>query len=325
MCTYEDWRNAPASIVAPLYDAECARWYGFLGWDYRPSCSLIESARVTGRLQGFLARDGCGDVLGWTHFLLHRDTLQIGNLVGNHDSVVRGLLRGIVNGPDARRARRLSCFLFPAVPAVESALADVGFSILHHGYLRRALFDDGRGTGDRPCPDGCDHRLQEWSTEAIPDLVGLLASAYEGTREVRCFAPDGEVEQWTTYLHHLVHTPACGRFDRRLSVAVQAPDGRFAGAIFVTALSDRTAHIAQMAVAVGHRGRGLGEWLVRVACERAREARYEQMTLLVAQSNQRARRLYDRLGFEPVAGFLFADRGSGAPAGRVAGGPQGPP
>jgi ribosomal protein S18 acetylase RimI-like enzyme len=63
-----------------------------------------------------------------------------------------------------------------------------------------------------------------------------------------------------------------------------------------------------MAVAKGHRKRGLGTGLVALACERAREARYEEITLLVAESNESARRLYDRMGFEPVATFVYADR-----------------
>jgi ribosomal protein S18 acetylase RimI-like enzyme len=63
-----------------------------------------------------------------------------------------------------------------------------------------------------------------------------------------------------------------------------------------------------MAVAPEHRGLGLGECLVLSACQRACNACYDRVTLLVARSNDRAGRLYARLGFESAATFLYADR-----------------
>ena len=308
MVTFEDWRDTPAKIVARLYDSECARWYGSLGWDLRPSCELVEAARLTGRLRGFLARNSRSGIVGWTYFLLHQDTLQLGNLVAVDDAVVRGLLERVLGGADARRARRFSCFLFPGSDAIEPALAASGFSILRHAYLRRPLCDPSTALPGHLCAGGRDYRLGDWSAETVPALVSLLSSAYDGTREARCFAPDSQMEQWATYVHHLVHTRSCGRFERGLSATVQTRSGRVAGAILVTGLSDRTAHIAQMAIDPGHRCRGLGRWLVGAACQRAGAARYVEMTLLVAQSNDRARRVYDRLGFEPVTDFVFADR-----------------
>ena len=308
MLSLEDWRHASPDVVAPLYDAECARWSGSLGWDYRPSCGLIEAARMGGRLPGLLARDARGEVAGWSYFLFHQNTLQIGNLVARDDRAVRALLRAIVRCPEATSARRMSCFLFPGLPAVEQALVQTRFSVLRHAYLQRAIAGDEVATGDRVCLAGREYVLREWSPDVVPAVLALLIAGYEGTAEARCFAPDGDVGQWATYIHQLVQTPACGRFERAFSVLVETPGHEVAGAILVTALSSRMAHIAQMVVGEDHRRRGVGEWMVRVACARARQAHYEYMTLLVAESNARARGLYDRLGFAPSAEFLFADR-----------------
>ncbi len=313
MITCEDWRAIPPDVVAPLYDAECARWYGSLGWDYRPSCGLIEAARTGGRLPGLVARDESGKIAGWTYFLLHQDALQIGNLVARDDPAVGALLHAIMRRPEAARARRISCFLFPGSSAVERTLARTHFSVLRHAYLQRALSPEPGAPTDRQSIGGVEYSVRSWSPDLIPDLLALLTSAYEGTQEARCFAPDGDIGQWATYVHQLVQTPACGHFDRALSFVVETREHEMAGAILVTALSPRMAHIAQMAVAAGHRRRGVGERMVRVVCERAGQARYEYVTLLVAESNERARRLYDRMGFEPSAGFLFADRQGSEP------------
>lgn len=315
MITCEDWRDAPPDVVASLFDAECARWYDSLGWDYRPSCRLLDAARRKGRLSGLLARDDRGDVVGWTYFLLNQETLQIGNLVGKDAAAVRRLLRAVAHAPEARKARRLWCFLYPNLPAVESTLVRIRFAIERHAYLQRPLCGEPAVAASRRPSENREYVLRGWAPQLIPNLARLFARAYQGMPEARCFAPDGHGEQWTTYVGHLVQTPACGRFEGALSLLAETPAGELAGAVLVTTLADRTAHIAQMAVAVEHRKQGLGDRLVRSVCERAREARYDRVTLLVAESNDPARRLYRRLGFESAARFLFAERDARAGTG----------
>jgi ribosomal protein S18 acetylase RimI-like enzyme len=308
MITCQDWRDASPDEVGPLFDAECTRWYRSLGWDYRSCCRVLEAGRSERRLPGLLARDAHNRVAGWTYFVLHEQTLHIGNLVAENPAVVPALLHAITDGEQARQARRLSCFLYPRSPEVETALAESRFAIERHGYWQRRLDRVAATTDGAVRPDDREFLLRGWSAQATSDLVGLFARAYEGMPQARCFAPDGRPGQWAAYVAQIVHSPACGRFDPALSLLAETRAGDLAGAVLVTALSDRTAHIAQMAVATEYRGRGLGERLVLSVCQQACNARYDRITLLVAESNDRASRLYARLGFEPAAAFLFADR-----------------
>jgi len=322
MISCEDWRDASRDEVDGLFDAECARWLGSCGWDYRPACRLLEVARGRRRLPGFLARDLHHHIVGWTYFVLHDGTLHIGNLVARDAAVVRTLLRAVLHAPERKQARRLSCFLYPNLPAIETVLARLHFAIERHAYLQRPLSGEsavaggaggaGRARLTGPTrltrPDDGEFVLRDWSPQAMPDVVRLFARAYEGMPQARCFAPDGRVEQWDAYLGQLLQTPACGRFEQALSLLAETRAGKLAGAALMTAVADRTAHVAQMAVAPEHRGRGLGERLVLSACQRACNARYDRVTLLVARSNDRAWRLYARLGFESAAAFLYADR-----------------
>lgn len=57
--------------------------------------------------------------------------------------------------------------------------------------------------------------------------------------------------------------------------------------------------IANVAVHPRARGDGLGRRLIEAAITRARELRLDGCELDVRMSNERAQRLYDRLGFEP--------------------------
>nr|WP_164779554.1 ribosomal protein S18-alanine N-acetyltransferase [Paenibacillus kobensis] len=60
------------------------------------------------------------------------------------------------------------------------------------------------------------------------------------------------------------------------------------------------AHVTNIAVRQDRRGRGLGERLLRRMKEQAAEYGMHRMTLEVRVSNERAQRLYERLGFEPA-------------------------
>ncbi|GFN29814.1 ribosomal protein S18-alanine N-acetyltransferase [Paenibacillus xylaniclasticus] len=60
------------------------------------------------------------------------------------------------------------------------------------------------------------------------------------------------------------------------------------------------AHVTNIAVRYDRRSRGLGERLLRRMMAQAAEYGMHRMTLEVRVSNNRAQRLYERLGFEPA-------------------------
>lgn len=60
-------------------------------------------------------------------------------------------------------------------------------------------------------------------------------------------------------------------------------------------------HIAQLGVAESLRGRGIGAHLIDDAARIARTRGISQLSLDVADSNPRARALYERLGFERIS------------------------
>jgi GNAT superfamily N-acetyltransferase len=61
----------------------------------------------------------------------------------------------------------------------------------------------------------------------------------------------------------------------------------------------RTCHVADLAVASGHEGRGIGHALLAHAEKWARAHRCGLLTLSVFPGNARARALYERTGFVP--------------------------
>lgn len=79
-------------------------------------------------------------------------------------------------------------------------------------------------------------------------------------------------------------------------------DGERAGFLHLQTVPDfftaaQNCHIADLAVAPAHEGRGIGSALLRFAEDWAKRHRCRHVTLAVFPGNQRARALYERHGF----------------------------
>ncbi|MDP1569106.1 MAG: GNAT family N-acetyltransferase [Vicinamibacterales bacterium] len=300
----EDWRDVPAAALRPAYDAERRRWATTLHWDLGTAWALVEQARAEGRLPGLVARTARGEVHGWAFYLTSDDTLQIGALCATNAATVRLLLDRILASPDAALARRLALFGWPEHAALEVALARRRFALARHLYLVRDLSPDlAPSTPVRAAS------LRPWQDVDAPAVVRLFEEAYRGERAAECFAPQGRREQWARYVGQLLHTPGCGRFVPELTVSAPGQAaGTLDGLAFLTTIAPGIAHLAQMAVAPSARGEGLAGRLLADAMHTAAAAHYRQVTLLVAEDNQPARRLYARAGFTERASFIYASR-----------------
>lgn len=303
---FEDWRDAEPDEMAPLYDAEIERYRTSLSWDYRPSCTIIESARRAGRLPGLVLRDTEGAILGWSFFVVYEGILQMGGLVAGSAAHLRRLLERTLHAPEARPARALSAFVFPVSASLVSAFERQRFAVEPHPYLTKSL---GSLNGFQPRPLESPFRLRPLNAVDPADVVRLTARAYEGQAEARCFAPDGRLDQWAHYVGQLLATPACGTYDSAVSFAIERTDSvQVVGAVITTAVSKHTAHVAQIVVDPGARRLGLAQSLIESVCWAARAAGYSSTSLIVSGANAPARTLYARLGFTEAASFIFASR-----------------
>lgn len=295
-----DWRQAGSVAVGTLYAAECERWQRDLDWDFAPSCRVVEEARVAGRLPGFVVRDA-RRVRGWTFFALHEQELQVGVLVASDREALELLVAGILSSPEAEMSRRVSCFLYPnGVPLAPTLVAE-HFELHKHPYLSSPLPLAGPGLGAREHTHPATTFRPMESTDVV-NVAHVMARAYAGAPEARCFAPDGRMDQWTRYVLQLLEAPGCGRYVPCGSLVAES-GGRVVGAVVATAVSDRMAHIAQVVVDPSARGQGLGRQLVERACS-AVSGTFGAVSLLVAESNVAAQSLYFSLGFRKRADFL---------------------
>lgn len=297
--TVVDWRTVPASEVAGCYDAERACWTTRFNWDTTDNWRHVEAARAAGTLPGFVVCDGSTRA-AWGFHLHHRGTLQIGALTAVSADAGSVLLDRMLASPEAARARDAMAFLPETDRPVRAVLAARGFAVRTFAYMVRTLdsaaADDGAG--------------RSFHAGRLAATADLLTRAYPGADPARPFAPLGTADEWLDYTTQLVAQTGCGALLPWASV-VDEEDGqpeRLIGAVLATRIAPATAHLAQVAVDPAWQGHGRGARLVREVLARLTRRGYTSVSLLVADDNRVALRLYTRLGFAARGTFLSAWR-----------------
>ena len=300
-----DWREADPAAVNACYERERQHWLDGLSWDTTWTWATVEQARFARGLPGFLATDDAGRVEGWTFYVVDDGVLHIGGLVANSDAATRSLLDGVLHGSRQTGAEATACFVLDRAAGLAGALEHHGFRVEQFQYLSLALtHSDASGVRLTP-EDRAAHACvpDAWRDGDLGRVAALLDASYEADAG-RHFAPTGNWEKYTT---GLVEQAGCGVFDTTLTRVVRGDSG-LRGAVLVTTVSPSTAHIAQIAVHPDSRGRGLASHLLREAADRSAWAGKTELTLLVSEQNEAARRLYAALGFTQKATFLAARR-----------------
>jgi ribosomal protein S18 acetylase RimI-like enzyme len=302
--TLRDWRDAATEDVAPLYEAERARWLAELAWDPQDLLEVVERGRRAGHVAGWIAVDPDDRVVGWTFYILHDGVLQIGGLVGDRLSVVRRLLDAVLGSPEASVARGLSCFIYPSTTGTSCALERQRFSLHESLYLTRPI-----GAADLPDDSASVELARPWTSADFAGTVRVLAASYAGVPAAECFAPDGTREQWAYYAGQILRTPGCGRFDPALSRIISAPGSAMPAAVALTTWIGRDAvHVAQIAVAPDRRRQGLARVLMQSVLSGSAQAGATRMTLMVDGSNAPAIRFYESLGFSERSRMILGSR-----------------
>jgi ribosomal protein S18 acetylase RimI-like enzyme len=291
------WQAASSSDVLDLLHRECTRWSIDLGWDLARDWAAVEPARQAGLLPGWITRDDNGRARGWAFGVDGAEVRQIGALVADNDAAADALLRDIVATPSRIEAFVRNC------DGLTAALWHAhGFAVQPYDYLVAPLRPPTAPAATAPTDE------RPWRSTDVPTAAELFMRAYAADTSLRPFARTGRIDDWEEYVRALTERPGCGVFVPECSVVVE-DGGLMAGVALVTSVGATTAHLAQLAVAPGHRGRGLAMRLLCAASERARTTLgASRISLLVSRANTVAQAIYRRVGFAPVAEFTTAVR-----------------
>lgn len=208
----------------------------------------------------------------------------------------------------------------------EQTGSSVGFA-----SLRKAPMREGRGVGPYgPCQEqnpepspqlaprfsagapawgrtslsGREWVIQRWDDLFFEPLAELIVSAYadhvDGNINDQYASRDGALK----FLKNIVVFPGCGVFQPDASFVAPRQDGPgLAGAVLVSQVAPRIAHITQVCVRRELQGLGLGGQLLVRALDTLHRKGFEGVSLSVTADNHGAVRLYYRLGFDVLKGF----------------------
>lgn len=295
-----DWRGVPPREARALYCREREIWNRQFHWETESTWNTVEIARTTWGLPGFVAEDRAGRITGWTFYMPEESVCQVGGLVSDSQAATDALIARLMTL--AREGKRLSFFMADRAAALDAVCASHGITLDTHHYLERSLVGLNTRAG-KGAPPSHALTLSTWRNGLVADAAALLRRAY-GERGHVC-APGNTLAEWKRYVEAIVTHTACGELAPTLSRVVHAGTSLSAIAL-VSLLAERTAHLVQIAVEPSLRGQGVAGMLLREVMTAAAAHGCTTMTLMVADANLTARRLYEREGFRTTGRFVSA-------------------
>jgi ribosomal protein S18 acetylase RimI-like enzyme len=146
--------------------------------------------------------------------------------------------------------------------------------------------------------------LERWDHRYFESCARLIQLAYANH-------VDGEInDQYRSesgalrFLKNIIILPGCGQFQPDASFVLRQPHtGHLAGVVLNSCVSAGVGHTTQICAMPGYQGRGLGRRLMDASIQALRFRHYTTVSLTVTSGNERAVRLYERLGFTTIKKF----------------------
>ena len=291
--------------LEPVLRAQADHWQEHFAWDLTPTTDLIRSMVNRQRLGG-RALVAAGKVIGYTYVFRRGSKAVIGDLFidGRRRNAVleHRLLESTLNAvsmePGVNRVEcQLLCLnrLPPLQPVLGGTLRT---------FPRMMMIRDLYGGASRVRPAGGEVRYRAWSGTFIESAIELIALAYGGHVDAQIndlYASIGGARQFVT---ETVGRVTGSRFLAPASIVARQPGSApLLGLAMSSLVGEDVGHLAQLCVAPGARGRGIGSELMARSLDALERAGCRAASLTVTRSNLNAVRLYKRSRFRCLTKF----------------------
>ena len=295
-----DLRHFSAAALRPLLEDEAAKWQARLLWDYSRSIELLLEYVNSRSLTGYVAVRK-GRVAGYAFGVCEAAKAVMGDVYafGEGDGtanpicelLLTHLLETLQATPGISRVES-HLLLFPD-GALKMPFLESGFRSFPRCFMVCEL--RGPGTGDEIAGE---FRIEPWRPEEYLPTAALIHEAYRGHTDSEINDQYQTAQGAQRFLHNIVHFPGCGIFDPRNSwVLREKRTGEMEGVVLCSRVRGDAAHITQLCVRKGVRGRGLGSGLLRHCLGELGKQEIFTASLTVTESNRNAMGLYQRYGF----------------------------
>jgi ribosomal protein S18 acetylase RimI-like enzyme len=294
-------RTRPLSEVGardlrPLLQEECAHWARELLWDFTDVSSAVASGLERRALTGLVLHDATRPV-AYCYYMLDGGRAIVGSLFAGEGFRGQGLEESLLDQVLAAaqahpRNDRVECqTLFSTTAEADARFVRAGFHSRGRHYLVRPLSEPLEEGGREP-----QLTLRPFRRDDLSLAAHIVHRSHQGTLDAALNLTYASPAHCRGFVETLVLRAGCGRFDPDASFVVESRAGA-TGVLLASHLSRTNGHICQVSVLPEAQSRGLGELLMRAALGSFRRQGLQTASLSVTVDNQRAYRLYERLGF----------------------------
>ena len=291
--------------LQPLLDEQQAYWSEHFRWDFSPSKSLIMRYLDMRSLNGAVLLKA-GRPIGYSFFIHEERKALIGDLFLTRDyrnvATERFLFEMILKSAAAH----------PGVRRIEGQLLALSFTPedeMVYGsplkiFPRLFMLSDDLDRSLEPRPTEPFLQYIRWANHYLDPAARLIARAYGSHVDSRINDQYRSYAGARRFLYNTSQHPGCGAFCRQAAlVAVYTPSREVCAVCLASLVEPRVGHVTQLCVAPHMSGRGLGYESLRRSLAAFRELDCEAVSLTVTEANERAARLYERVGFRTIRRF----------------------
>jgi ribosomal protein S18 acetylase RimI-like enzyme len=242
--------------------------------------------------------------VAYCYYMVDPARVIVGSIFATRALRGRGLEEELVDAviEDARAERgsgRVECqTLFCTAEGADARFAKKGFASRARHYMRRGL--EAAVPGSSRLPAGIS--LRPLKREDLTAAAEIIYKSHRESVDAALNMTYATPSTCRAFVETLVVRSGCGPFDAQASRFAVGPWGPL-GVLIASRLSRSNGHVCQVSVSPEAQGRGLGAELVNLALASFREQGLSSATLSVTASNERAHRLYERLGFSVQRAF----------------------
>jgi ribosomal protein S18 acetylase RimI-like enzyme len=291
-------REVSPRELRSLLDEEAAQWDAELGWDFGEVRAAVAGGVERGTLPGRVMTDGVR-AAAYCYYMVDASRTIVGSIFASREHRGQGFEDELVDAVigDARAERgsgRVECqTLFCTAASVDARFERAGFTGRARHYMRRDL-GEPLPPGEASLPAGvCLRPIRRDELQAAAEIV---YRSHAGSPDAALNLTYSTPATCRAFVDTLVVRSGCGRFDPDASRLAEGPWGPI-GVLIASRLGRTNGHVCQVSVAPEGQGRGLGAALVSEALRTFRRQGLVSATLSVTVGNDRAHRLYERLGF----------------------------
>lgn len=289
-----------------VFDEEVECWEQQLHWDYRPSTQLIRRYVSTQSLPGFVLRDRSDQAAGYAYYVSNPPVGFIGNLFVRRSSATMAAYQMLFDQAFSalrswEEVERIESQLFPFYASLEPIFQAAGFQSRKRYFLTLQL--ERLVESVLPPPGQLPVRICPWRSAHFNAAAAVVFDSYGDSPDHELCFDYQTLEGCARFLRNIIDNPGCGKFCPQSSLVALDARGQVCAILITSRISERTGMIPQISVRKDWQGRGIGSHLLRLYFASARRQGLRRITLSVSEANQRAYRLYQRLGFDQQRSF----------------------